>query len=131
MTAIDANVLVRYLVQDDPAQAALANDFMAELTSAKPGYVSVIVLVELYWVLHRAYRFERSRILDLISMLVRANDLHVESPITVSRAIQQAQAGADFADALILEQGMRAGCTRMVTLDRRAAQMHEAVLLQE
>src|SRR5690554_6056133 len=98
MTAIDTNVLVRYLVQDDPAQAALANDFMAELTSAKPGYVSVIVLVELYWVLHRAYRFERSRILDLISMLVRANDLHVESPITVSRAIQQAQAGADFAD---------------------------------
>ena len=129
MTAIDANVLVRYLVQDDPAQAALANDFMAELTSAKPGYVSVIVLVELYWVLHRAYKFERSRILDLMNMLVHADELEVEVSPTVTRAIQRAQAGADFADAVILEQGMRAGCTRMVTFDRRAAPMQEAVLL--
>lgn len=130
MTAIDTNVLVRYLVQDDPAQAALANDFMAQLTQSKPGYVSVIVLVELYWVLNRAYKFEKSRILDLMRMLVRADDLQVESSLTVSKAIQRALAGVDFADALILEEGMRAGCTRMVTFDRRAAQMSGVTLLQ-
>lgn len=130
MTAIDTNVLVRYLVQDDPAQAALANDFMATLTREKPGYVSCTVLVELYWVLHRAYGFEASSILDLIGELIRTGDLVVESSVTVGRAIQRAQAGVDFADALILEQGLSAGCTRMVTFDRRAAQMQDVALLQ-
>ena len=52
MIGIDANVLVRYLTQDDAAQAARANHFMeAELGPAQQGFISVVVLVELCWVL--------------------------------------------------------------------------------
>ncbi len=60
MTGIDTNVLVRYIVQDDPAQSALATTFIEKnCTAKKPGFINLIVLCELTWVLKRAYRAER------------------------------------------------------------------------
>jgi predicted nucleic-acid-binding protein len=62
MIAIDTNVLVRFLTQDDPEQAAAASAFMRGLTPAAPGFISREVMVELVWVLERAYRFSRAEV---------------------------------------------------------------------
>jgi predicted nucleic-acid-binding protein len=51
MIGLDTNVLVRYLTQDDAAQAALANEFVDQLTESQPGYLTMNVLAETYWFL--------------------------------------------------------------------------------
>ncbi len=130
MTAIDTNVLARYLMQDDPDQSALANSFMTKLSRSDPGYLTVVVLVELYWVLDRGYGVERQALLQLLDTLVRTDELVVESAALVTRAIQRVRYRGDFADALILERGLSAGCSNMVTFDRKAAQMQGVVLLK-
>jgi hypothetical protein len=48
---LDTNVLVRYLTQDDATQAALANEFVDQLTESQPGYLTMNVLAETYWFL--------------------------------------------------------------------------------
>jgi predicted nucleic-acid-binding protein len=50
---IDTNVLVRFIVQDDPEQSTRATRFMQVLTKESPGFISSIVLAELTWVLSR------------------------------------------------------------------------------
>ena len=56
MIGLDTNVLVRYLAQDDPKQALQATRLIEhELTAATPGFISLVVLAELCWVLTRLY----------------------------------------------------------------------------
>jgi predicted nucleic-acid-binding protein len=56
MIALDINVLVRYLVQDDPEQAALASRLIEDvLTPSEPGFVSLVVLAQTAWLLERVY----------------------------------------------------------------------------
>ena len=60
MIAIDTNVLVRFLTQDDPDQARAATEFMNGLRESDPGFIGREVMVELVWVLERAYGFGRA-----------------------------------------------------------------------
>ena len=62
MIALDTNVLVRYLVNDDAEQANAARVLLESLTAEEPGFVCREVMVELVWVLQRAYGFARGRI---------------------------------------------------------------------
>ena len=58
---LDTNVLVRFIVQDDPVQSSAATSLMETSCSPdEPGYISLIVLVELAWVLGGAYKYDRS-----------------------------------------------------------------------
>lgn len=66
MIGIDTNVLVRATVRDDDAQAQRADAFLETLTREKPDYVTHIVLVELWWVLTRAYKYAPRQALDVI-----------------------------------------------------------------
>lgn len=121
MIGLDTNVLVRYLAQDDADQSERANELIDQLTEAHPGYVTMIVLAETYWVLRRAYRAGRADVMATLQGLVDAKELMIERTDTVRRALRRADAGADFADALISELGVDAGCERTVTFDQRAA----------
>ena len=62
---LDTNVLVRYLVQDDPSQSARAMHLIEKrLTQSNPGFISIVAMVETVWVLERAYDFSRQQIAD-------------------------------------------------------------------
>ncbi len=121
MTGLDTNVLVRYLVQDDQAQSRIANELMSGLTSENPGFVGLIVLAELYWVLSRSYRLPREEILQTIEELASVDAIVVQDYPMLMRALGEARKGADFADALAVDAANRAGCSEFVTFDRRAA----------
>ena len=55
MIGLDTNVLVRYLAQDDPAQSARATEIIERrLSDENPGFVSVVAMAEMVWVLQRA-----------------------------------------------------------------------------
>ena len=120
MIGLDTNVLVRYLTQDDPAQARIASRAIESLSARRPGYLGVVTLIETSWVLTYTYGFDAKDVTHVLEDVVNADEFVVENPAVVGRALEAAAAGADFADALIAETARQAGCERTVTFDRRA-----------
>lgn len=123
MIGLDTNVLVRYFTQDDVVQAGLANKVMDGLSEEQPGYVTTIVLAEIYWVLRHAYQTDRETIVGVLQRLLESKEIIVEQSDAVRRALRRAVAGADVADAIIHELGVSAGCERTVTFDRKAVRV--------
>ena len=132
MIALDTDILVRYLVDDDAAQVPSARALMADLTPERPGFVCREVLVELVWVLDRAYRFPRERIASAIEDLAASAELRVEAMDDVIRAADGYRRGqAEFSDRMIAAAARRAGAEALYTFDRRAARLENAILLRE
>jgi predicted nucleic-acid-binding protein len=128
--ALDTNVLVRFLVQDDPEQARLATEAIGQLTEADPGFVGREVVVELVWVLERAYRYGRDEIADVLDGLVSATELVVEAAEDVGAASDlYRSAGFGFADLMIAAAARRAGASELITFDRKAARLPQVRLL--
>lgn len=122
MIALDTNVLVRYLVGDDPIQSSAAATFIeSELSDENPGFVSLLVLAELSWVLHRSYGVGTERVAAIIRQLLEVRQITIEKADTVARALDLGL--AELADALIHEVGRSAGCSRTVTFDQRFARL--------
>jgi predicted nucleic-acid-binding protein len=120
MIALDANVLVRFLVEDDKAQSARAAR-LVEAASERDEllFVSDIVLCELVWVLSASYRTPRADIVGALERLVQAKQLAFADAERVRRATDAYAGGrGDFADYLIREHARDAGCSSVATFDR-------------
>lgn len=130
MIALDTNVLVRFLVQDDPEQARIASEIMDQLTDAVPGFVSREVLVELVWVLERAYRLGRTEIAGALDGLLSSVELLIEAADDVGPELElYRNEGYGFADLMIGAAARRAGASELVTFDRKAARLSGVRLL--
>ncbi len=123
MIGLDSNVLLRFVVGDDPEQARAAREVMAGLTTKEPGFISLVTLVEFAGVLARGYRRSPEQVLDHVEDLLASAELEFEDGETVWRALAQARAGADLADAIVADTAETFGCTETVTFDRRAARL--------
>lgn len=131
MIGLDANVLVRFLVQDEPAQAEAARALMAGRTPADPAFIGREVLIETVWVLESAYRQPAAAIAAALVGLLEAEEVVVEAADAALAAAEAYGAGAcDFADRMIAAAAARAGCATLATFDRRAARAEGASLLQ-
>ena len=130
MVAIDTNVLVRYLVGDDPKQAEVARKMLEGLTPETSGFICREVIVETVWVLERAYRFPRIQIADVLIELVSTDSLVVETADDVaSAAFRYRQGSVGFSDMMILSAGQRAGHSPLYTFDQTLARVEGAALL--
>ena len=130
MIALDTNVLVRYLVADDAGQAEAARTLLAGLTDERPGFVCREVVVELVWVLERAYRFSREQIAAVLGELVATGELEIEEVDDVARAaFGYRLGGPGFSDLMIAAAVRRLGAAPLYTFDRGAAQMEGVELL--
>lgn len=123
MIGLDTNVVVRYLTQDDPKQSQIVTRLMEKtLSSDEPGFISLVVLAEVVWVLTSLYFVDREGIAEIVSGLLTTEQLRVENAELVWRAKRRYEVSkADFSDALIAETAVAAGCKRAVTFDRSAA----------
>ena len=119
---MDTNVLVRYLTQDDPVQARIASDVIERrISEANPGFVSVVAMAEMVWVLDRAYGVPTVDIASVAERLLQAEALEVESAPAVFIAMIALKDGVgSFGDALIAELGALTGCEHTLTFDRKA-----------
>ena len=132
MIALDTNVLVRYLVDDDARQAEASRMLLQGLTAERPGFVCREVTVELVWVLQRAYGFSRDRIAAVLEDLVATEGLEVEAADDVARAaFRYRQGGAGFSDLMIVAAAERAGAGTLYTFDRKVAQLEGVTLLED
>lgn len=131
MIAVDTNLLLRLLVNDDPAQAAKAK----QLFDARAGedgsiWVGDTVLVELVWTLSRAYGRLRADLVTALRALACHATLMIESADAVRAAIEVYERSlADFSDCLLPEKAQRAGCDQLVTFDNGVRALAGVALL--
>lgn len=120
MKGLDTNVLVRYLVEDDPNQAATAGRYIERHCQAdEPCLISAIVLCELVWVLESAYDQPKHVIAGVVEKLLRTVQFAVEDAEFAWAALGDYRArGADFADCLIGRRNRAHGCEETATFDK-------------
>jgi predicted nucleic-acid-binding protein len=122
MIGLDTNVLVRYIMQDDAKQAPLATRFVESLSAEAPGFLPLVAVVELAWVLSSAYDLDRAQLVEAFEGVLRTKELVIERAEVVWKALRAFQsANADFADSLIAHSAASAGCEKTMTFDRGAA----------
>lgn len=131
MTGLDTNVLVRYLVQDDPGQSRKASQVISrECTRGTPGFINRIVLCELVWVLESAYGYSKETIAGVLEKVLRTSQFQVEDVQSAWTAFRLYRKGkADFADCLLGTVNRHQGCDRTVTFDQQAGRLEGFVLL--
>ena len=130
MIALDANVLVRYLVDDHPQQAGAARKLMTELTSESRGFVCREVSVELARILDRAYGFIPNRIATVFEELAATSEIHLEAADDTVRAADGCRRGGpDFAERMIAAAAKRSSADIFYTLDRQDGQLRATYLL--
>jgi predicted nucleic-acid-binding protein len=128
--ALDTDVLVRFLVEDDPGQTRIAQDLMSGLSEADPGFVCREVVLELAWVLERTYRIDRQRVADALEALVAAREILVETGDDVASSVAAwREGGVGLGDLMIAAAARRAGARAVATFDRKAARIPGACLL--
>ena len=122
MIGLDTNILVRYLTQDHPLQSAAAVKVIESLSSESPGFLSLVVIAELVWVLQFSYRFKKHEIEHVVERLVRSQELIIERTEIVSQVLRKFRVSrATFADCLIERCGHAAECQYVLTFDKNAA----------
>ena len=131
MTGLDTNVLVRYIMQDEAKQAAKATALIESLTVDAPGFVSLVSVVELGWVLSSSYDLTREQVAQTLDLLLRTKQVVVDRADLVLSTLRVFRAGsADFADCLIERTAANAGCDRTMTFDAAAAKAAGMTLIR-
>jgi predicted nucleic-acid-binding protein len=123
MIGVDTNVLLRAILDDDPAQSPAAKRLIERAKEAGETIrVDRLVLAEVVWTLARRYRYTQAQLIELVAGLSSAPELELEDARAVDDAVAVFRDGRlDFADALIGALNRRAGCATTYTFDRAAA----------
>jgi predicted nucleic-acid-binding protein len=131
MPALDTNILVRYLVQDDAAQLAAARRLIQRCVAEQSTlFVPVTVTLELEWVLRSSFAFNKSETVGALSDLFSAVELSFESEQALEVALDMYRSNtADFADCVHIALAAQAGEQPLWTFDRVAAKVPGAQIL--
>lgn len=131
MIAIDTNVLLRYLLDDDDAQSQAARRLVDETCSSlDPAFVHDVVLAELVWVLKRNPSSGRPKTVQTLRSLLENEHLAFSDDSAIAAAIDAYEAGpADFADYLVAAGARSHGATPTYTFDLDAAKSPAFVLM--
>ena len=125
MRAIDTNVLVRFLVNDEPRQSKMAHELFHRAERSRDRlYVSNMVLLETLWVLESAYAVDRESLLETLNELLLMPLLAFENRELVQAVLMNPRTGkADLSDLFIGHAAQLAGCETTITFDKQAARL--------
>ena len=130
MFSLDTNLLVRYITQDGDEAAAVTEHLEKECTRECPGFICLIVVCELVWVLRRAYTYDRLSVAAILEGLLSTAEFEVEHASLAWRALADYRTGtADFSDYLIGQVSREYDACPVHTLDRKAAKHPSFVLV--
>ncbi len=120
MRGLDTNVLIRYLVQDDPDQATVAVQAIETGADRNERFlIQPVVLCEAVWVLDSVYGHTREEIVQALNMILRTVQFEIADKDTVWQAFGDYQSGkADFSDYLIGRANTHQGASPTLTFDR-------------
>jgi predicted nucleic-acid-binding protein len=121
MLAIDTNLIVRYLVGDDPGQAARAR----RLNDNNDVFVCTTVLLETEWVLRSVYAFSDAQCAKALSDFAGLPCVNLEVAAAAVKALGWMRQGIDFADGLHLAKAE--GCEAFISFDQDFAKAANAL----
>jgi predicted nucleic-acid-binding protein len=123
MIGLDTNILMRYLVQDDPVQSPRATEIISQqLSEEAPGFVSLVTILEVYWMLKSVFRRSRQDLANDIEKVLSADTLEIQNEQEVYNAVIALRTGSgSFEDALVGSLGIWRGCSSTLTFDNDAA----------
>ena len=113
MRAVDTNILARFYLRDDAAQARVA----ASVLSAGDVFVPKTVILELEWVLRYVADQPAEKVINCLAHLIALPGITVEDRDEIEAALGHCRNGIDFADALHLAASN--ACTELLTFDDR------------
>jgi len=106
MIAVDTNILVRHLTEDDPEQLKIVHSLFKKNFKDGDIFVSCIVLLELNWVLEGCYEWSNAKFCEAVEDILRCPQFNVENSLAVKMAISRCRKREDFSDALIGQVGV-------------------------
>jgi predicted nucleic-acid-binding protein len=128
--ALDTNVLVRFLTQNDTEQFEIAQNVINNCSAKQPAFICREVLVELVWVLERSYKYSRNEITAAVMGLVSAAELQVETAQDVAEILPlYRNEGFGFSDLMIRQAAIRNGGHDLQAFDRQAAKLAGVTLI--
>ncbi|MEI6759037.1 MAG: type II toxin-antitoxin system VapC family toxin [Betaproteobacteria bacterium] len=133
MAALDTNILVRWLTNDDAKQCAIVlRLFDAAINKEERLFVTLTVMLEVEWVLRTRYHFDRQMVTAALNALLDVTELEFQEEPALEQALWLfKQAGArDFADCLHIALASQTGHGPLLTLDERASKIEGAQLLR-
>lgn len=134
MAALDTNVLVRWLTNDDAQQCAIVARLFDEVVSKDERlFVTVTVMLEVEWVLRARYRYDRLNVTAALSALLDVTELEFQTEPALEQALWLfKQTGSrDFADCLHIALANQTSQGPLLTFDERASRIEGAQLLRE
>lgn len=118
---IDTNVLIRYITQDDDGQSKIASDFLESLTTQNQGFINHVVMVEVVWVLSRAYKKSRAQIAMILDEILSIPVFEFENRQVLLQALHLYKTTkADYSDLVIYQINKTFSCNKTVTFDKIA-----------
>lgn len=124
MIGLDTNVIIRYLVQDEPKQSEQANRIIEKAVSeGEILAISQITLCEIVWVLESCYETSKKELIKILDQLLQTQQIRVEHDNIARQAVRDFEhySGVDFSDCLIGRQNVYIGCSFTYTFDKSAA----------
>lgn len=125
MLAVDTNVVIRLVVDDDPAQTRRARRLVeAALERDEAVMVSLLVLLGSEWVLRSRYGFAKAALMDILRALLETREVSFEDEPALEEALfHWKESACEFSDCLIAAHNRRLGCRATATFDGRAARL--------
>lgn len=133
MAALDTNILVRWLTNDDVAQSAIVERVLDDAIGNEDRlFVTVTVMLELEWVLRSKYRYDKPQVMAALNALLDVTELEFQTEPALEQALWLfKQTGSrDFADCLHIALVSQAGKGPLLTFDERASKVEGAQLLE-
>ena len=132
MIALDTNALVHLLVEDDPQQASTVQQLVifAEKKSIKI-LILPEVLLETVWVLESVYNCERNEISKFLQALIATATFTVSEDAVIRTVVRQYQKGADFADALIMNQAKKEKVLALFSFDKNLSKKYPEFVFKD
>ena len=126
MKALDTNVLIRFLVNDDERQGRKVKRLLEEAESrGERLLVTTPVILETVWVLESSYNCSRGVILDAIEQLTLTPVFRFEALERVKELVALCRkSDFDLDDALVGLTAIDLGCETTLTFDRNAAKSY-------
>lgn len=124
MIGLDTNVVIRYLVQDEPKQSKLASQVIEKaVADGETLRISQITLCEIVWVLERCYNTSKKELIDVLKQLLQTQQIRIEHDSVARQALRdfEVHSGVDFSDCLIGRQNAANDCSFTYTFDKNAA----------
>lgn len=127
---IDTNVLIRYLIEDDPDQAQRAKDNLTNCNTENPCFITLVVLCELVWMLRRTYKFEKRKLIETLDRLINNTGLEIQERECVLNAFENYKnRDIGFVDCLIGVLAQKYGYEKTMTFDSQAGKYDDFELI--